>query len=54
MPVAAQTRRKPKAVLDRPSVRDRLLDSTASVIVGKASESLDDPTILTVTISRTN
>jgi TetR/AcrR family transcriptional regulator len=35
MPVAAQTRRKPKAVLDRPSVRDRLLDSTASVMIAQ-------------------
>jgi hypothetical protein len=31
-----------------------LADSTASVIVGKATESPDDPTILTVTISRSN
>ena len=31
-----------------------LSDSTASVIVGKATESPDDPTILTVTISRSN
>jgi TetR/AcrR family transcriptional regulator len=35
MPVAAQTRRKPKAVLDRPSVRERLLDSTASVMIAQ-------------------
>jgi hypothetical protein len=31
-----------------------LAASTASVMVGKASESPDDPSILTVTISRTN
>jgi TetR/AcrR family transcriptional regulator len=34
-PVVAQTRRKPKAVLDRPSVRERLLDSTASVMIAQ-------------------
>jgi hypothetical protein len=46
--------------LGKPAINDRdatvwnLGASTASVIVGKASESPDDPTILTVTISRTN
>jgi TetR/AcrR family transcriptional regulator len=33
--VAAQTRRKPKAAPDRPSVRELLLDSTASVMIAQ-------------------